>query len=573
MAYDDHSGGALLFGGQFFSSARLADTWQWDGQNWTQMNDIGPPARSDSAMAYDSQRKRTVLFGGTSGSTLFGDTWEWDGEDWTEVANDGPTRRSQHSLVYDSSRHLILLFGGIAVGSHASNDTWTWDGDAWVQVEDTGPPKRYSAAMAFDANRGRAVLFGGTNGKNVFDDTWEWDGSSWSEVSTIGPPACFAGTMIYTGDNARLYGGMSSQSSKATLSGNSWEWDGKHWTLRQDIGPGGRWGHAMAFDSNRSRGVFFGGCALPLGPSKSKALGDTWEQFEEGVAVNPTSNTSTTSSQSVTSTQPATSTNTPSTASASGTPAQVDPSAVSSTPAPQHVYYDPTITSVTVSPTVVREGTPVALYYRVSPPPPFDPNVVVIQVSKLVRLSISRAADNGSFKLLDFQHEWYFQPPYPLVLPAGYYSISGELGGTIATTALTVQGGFPSPTSPLPSLYSGSPPSFNLSGPSTVAAGTPFTLSVNLGSPVFTDTYIPLIVTVWAASIVQWSGLVFSISTTSDGDPDMVWFGQPSNMQLRISAGASSGQVQIYAPSITGGYTWRAIIWGSFSNSVDLLVT
>ena len=80
-------------------------------------------------MAYDPQRKADRLFGGTSGTSLLGDTWEWDGEDWTEVANDGPTRRSQHSLVYDSSRHLILLFGGSAVGSPAANDTWTWDGD------------------------------------------------------------------------------------------------------------------------------------------------------------------------------------------------------------------------------------------------------------------------------------------------------------------------------------------------------------------------------------------------------------------------------------------------------------
>ena len=222
-----------------------------------------------------------------------------------------------------------------------------------------------------------------------------------------------------------------SQSSKASLSGKQL---GVGWQTLDAAprGPGGRWGHAMAFDSNRNRGVFFGGCALPPGPSKSKALGDTWEQFEEGVAVDASStsgtstpNTSTSSSQTVTSpqpvtsTQPAPSTNTSSTASTSDTPA----------PTHQYVHWDPTITSVTVSPAVVKEGTPVTLYYGMSPPPRFDPNITVVQVSKLVRLSVSKVVGNGSLKLLDFQHECWWQPPYPLVLAEGYYSIWVNLAG------------------------------------------------------------------------------------------------------------------------------------------------
>ena len=90
MSYDGRAGRTLLFGGQFFAASRLADTWQWDGQSWTQVNDIGPRARSEAAMAYDDQRQQTVLFGGTSGSVAFNDTWEWNGEDWTQVADGGP---------------------------------------------------------------------------------------------------------------------------------------------------------------------------------------------------------------------------------------------------------------------------------------------------------------------------------------------------------------------------------------------------------------------------------------------------------------------------------------------------
>ena len=61
---------------------------------WTQKEDIGPSARFGHAMTYDSVRSRTVLFGGSS---LIGgqvgsanDTWEWDGEFWTQMADIGP---------------------------------------------------------------------------------------------------------------------------------------------------------------------------------------------------------------------------------------------------------------------------------------------------------------------------------------------------------------------------------------------------------------------------------------------------------------------------------------------------
>jgi galactose oxidase-like protein len=155
-----------------------------DGENWTQVDDIGPNARSESAMAHDAQRQRTVLFGGTDGSAVFNDTWEWNGEDWTQVADSGPAARSEHVIAFDSARNRILLFGG-AAGEAALGDTWIWDGNEWVQVENTGPARRQAAAMAFDAVRNRAVLFGGTDGTQTFNDTWEWDGTSWTQVSRI----------------------------------------------------------------------------------------------------------------------------------------------------------------------------------------------------------------------------------------------------------------------------------------------------------------------------------------------------------------------------------------------------
>jgi hypothetical protein len=55
-------------------------------------------------MAYDSKRERTVLFGGSAGNVKFNDTWEWDGDNWTQVADTGPSARGGHAMAYDSNR-------------------------------------------------------------------------------------------------------------------------------------------------------------------------------------------------------------------------------------------------------------------------------------------------------------------------------------------------------------------------------------------------------------------------------------------------------------------------------------
>src|SRR5262245_28004587 len=100
---------------------------------WTQRQDIGPSGRAGHAIAYESARKRTLLFGGRGKESL-GDTWEWDGEAWTQVADIGPSGRDGHAIAYDAGRSRAVLFGGRAEGGDLRADTWEWDGEAWTQV-------------------------------------------------------------------------------------------------------------------------------------------------------------------------------------------------------------------------------------------------------------------------------------------------------------------------------------------------------------------------------------------------------------------------------------------------------
>src|SRR5215475_3127545 len=106
---------------------------------WTQKQDIGPQGRVLPAMAYDSTRARVVLFGGNTlqvGIPPLGDTWEWDGQIWIQVSDIGPSPRSRHAMAYDAGRQRLVLFGGLAGSGDnlvALGDTWEWSGEYWTQ--------------------------------------------------------------------------------------------------------------------------------------------------------------------------------------------------------------------------------------------------------------------------------------------------------------------------------------------------------------------------------------------------------------------------------------------------------
>ena len=60
-----------------------------------------------------------MLFGGYDNSHV-GETWEWDGSAWTLRASDGPSPRYDHAMAYDSARGVTVLFGGYDAGGFAT---------------------------------------------------------------------------------------------------------------------------------------------------------------------------------------------------------------------------------------------------------------------------------------------------------------------------------------------------------------------------------------------------------------------------------------------------------------------
>jgi len=281
-AFDATRARTIMFGGRGAASGvYFADTWEWNGSAWRNVTPTGgasasPSARAGHAMTFDSARGRIVLFGGIGPSGYLADTWEWDGSAWTNVTPAGsppvgPSARSEHAMAFDSARNRSILFGGIDASLTENSETWEWNGTAWLQsTPSTSPPSRRAHGMAFDSARGRTVIFGGTRtSAGTLNDTWEYNGatSSWSNVTPPAAPSSSpsvrtGASLVYDASRSRavLFGGTADPAIASPLN-DTWEWNGSAWsTLTASFtNPAGRWQHAASYDSWRKRMVIFGG--------------------------------------------------------------------------------------------------------------------------------------------------------------------------------------------------------------------------------------------------------------------------------------------------------------------------
>ncbi len=271
LAFDMVNGRVLLYGGR--TSAPLAETWLFDGANWTL---ITPPAdpgdRWGHRIVTDTNRARVILWGGRgSGTSAVSGTWEWDGGTWTQIptANEPPLR-AWHQMAFDSRRGVTVMFGGFAV---LDNQTWEYDGTDWTAVTTaTTPPRVGDGEMVYDASRGVTVLYGGFDGSTgAYAGTWEYDGTDWTQITTTRSPGnIIRHQMSY--DSLRgqvvLVGGFD-----GTARQDTWSYDGTDWTLEAATGafPTVPLEGGMTYDPQRDRHVFFGG----RGPSGTS--GDTNE--------------------------------------------------------------------------------------------------------------------------------------------------------------------------------------------------------------------------------------------------------------------------------------------------------
>jgi hypothetical protein len=155
MAYDSLNRRTVLFGG-VAAGVVSDDTWQWNGERWERAAEGGPSERAFHAMAYDSGCSRVVMFGGgtvdAAGNTVpRDDTWEWDGTKWTFAADKLPQARMYHAMAYDSARGQTLMYGG-SLGQNRDGDMWAWSNGA-------GEPPRVESIQADCQDNQVTVVF------------------------------------------------------------------------------------------------------------------------------------------------------------------------------------------------------------------------------------------------------------------------------------------------------------------------------------------------------------------------------------------------------------------------------
>ncbi|OGQ85981.1 MAG: hypothetical protein A2289_00415 [Deltaproteobacteria bacterium RIFOXYA12_FULL_58_15] len=223
IAYHPLQHKVLYFGGKINGSTASNQTWEYDGTTavWklvcpTATCTTAPSARVDTAMAYHAGRGRIVLVGGSAGAN---EIWElyWDAGSnswqWTQICLSGtcgatiPTGRSGHAMAYDSDRQRIVLYGGSTTGEETWELTWNklahlW---SWTKACGTGvcgPGSLYHPGLTYDASSGRTILFGGSLSTIPQEKTWQWDGTKWSQLcgtgtACQGPPSATTPNLAY----------------------------------------------------------------------------------------------------------------------------------------------------------------------------------------------------------------------------------------------------------------------------------------------------------------------------------------------------------------------------------------
>lgn len=250
--------------------------WEWDGVDWLRRGPgAGPSGRGFPSVTYDSDNKKLLYFGGTTGVGM-NDLWENDGSGWRErfTASAKPPPRFQAQFAYDSLHHYAVVYGG-ETPSGTDFNTWLWDGTNWTQkVTAHTPPDTRSGAMTFDSARGKTVLVSNT----IPLETWEFDGTDWTQkITTTTPSARYFPALVFDPIRGKtiMFGGGT---DGFVANGETWEYDGTNWTQRSPAtSPSPRAVAKAVFDYSRGKVIMFGGLAGGAAGFSSTFYNEVWE--------------------------------------------------------------------------------------------------------------------------------------------------------------------------------------------------------------------------------------------------------------------------------------------------------
>lgn len=291
LAYDKKRNEVVLFGGQVEYGNLLYmsnETWTWDGHDWRERHPANSPSpRYFGRMVYDEKIDKVVLFGGIACDNNLGcssnesnaETWLWDGSDWSNITpTTGPPSRYEFAMTYNPDTQQVLVYGGCLAENcdTPGADLWAFDGTSWSLVNAAATPgPRYMTQLAYDRAHQQLVLFSGFPGiannvtpGRVLNDTWTFDGATWTQQTPANSPIeRYGGGLVW--DSARqrlvLYGGLSWKQSARTdvYRQDTWIWDGSNWTQQQTASAPRRSAEiGFVYNDSLGKEVYFGGNRL-----------------------------------------------------------------------------------------------------------------------------------------------------------------------------------------------------------------------------------------------------------------------------------------------------------------------
>jgi hypothetical protein len=246
-------------------------TWTFKGGAWAQLHPAHvPPARDTAALVFDAARKVVVMYGGSdvpdsaaagrggdaNTMTFAADTWTWDGSDWSQQRPAHHPVLLAPDITYDHARNEVLLLGFGQTGM----ETWTYDGSDWAQhqpAQAEPTPPRIQGWLSFDPASKTVVTFGGFNaGGADVTALWAWDGQTWRRTPAVMPPVYRLGSIM--APELELGSMLLYDSERPDTPSSAWRWDGVTFQRLQPSHQPHLLALALAADVSRHRLLLFG---------------------------------------------------------------------------------------------------------------------------------------------------------------------------------------------------------------------------------------------------------------------------------------------------------------------------
>ena len=173
---------------------------EWDGSSWTEVTDVPVAGIPDASSA--GTLTAGLLFGGETagGDGHAAETYHYDGTNWT----DGGDLNTARSVAGGAgTQTAALMFGGDKPGT--ADETEEYNGTSWTNVNDMNNTTKDMGSGGIQTN---AMSAGGEGGPSK-DLTELYDGTSWAAAPTLATARWGGGTTSASANTSSiLFGGL-----------------------------------------------------------------------------------------------------------------------------------------------------------------------------------------------------------------------------------------------------------------------------------------------------------------------------------------------------------------------------